>query len=84
MPILSNSKIAPLGASEDIAVVAVTDAANAQIEESASPLKPNVVTDWMSSKVDNLDVWCFRARPRMSPSCTHNIDEALTNSCVVR
>ena len=59
-PLRSSSITVPIGASETVAVVTVTDSLNAHKEESASPRKPNVETAVRSSNEDSLEVWCFR------------------------
>ena len=59
-PLRPSSITVPIGASEAVAVVTVTDSLRAHKEETASPLKPNVETVVRSSNEDSLEVWCFR------------------------
>jgi len=58
-PLRSSSITVPIGASETVAVVTVTDSLSAHKEETASPLKPKVETVVRSSNEDSLEVWCF-------------------------
>ena len=55
-PPRSNSMTVPIGASETVAVVIVTDSLSAHKEEIASPLKPKVETVVSSSNEDSLEV----------------------------
>lgn len=55
-PLRSNSMTVPIGASEIVAVVIVTDSLTAHKEEIASPLKPKVETVVSSSNEDSLEV----------------------------
>jgi len=59
-PLRSSSITVPIGASETVAVVTVTDSLSAHKEEIASPLKPKVETVVRSSNEDSLEVWCFK------------------------
>lgn len=59
-PLRSNSITVPIGASEVVAVVIMTDSLNAHREEIASPRKPKEETVVRSSNEDSLEVWCLR------------------------
>ena len=59
-PLRSSSITVPIGVSETVAVVTITDSLSAHKEEIASPRKPKVETVVSSSNEDNLEVWCFR------------------------
>lgn len=56
LPCLSNSSTVPIGASDAVAVKTVAEADSAHSEESASPLKPKVLTEVRSVNDDNFDV----------------------------
>ena len=59
LPVLSNSRTVPLGASSAVAVVIVTASQSEHNEARASPLNPNVVIDVKSVNSLSLEVWCF-------------------------
>ena len=59
-PLRSSSITVPIGASELVAVVIVTESLNAHREEIASPRKPKEETVVRSSNEDSLEVWCLR------------------------
>lgn len=61
LPVFSNSRTVPIGASLAVAVAMVTPSHNAHNDDSASPLKPNVRTVERSSNVASFEVWCFNA-----------------------
>ena len=46
----------PIGTSEVVAVVTVTDSVSAQSDERASPLNPKVATEARSSNEESLEV----------------------------
>lgn len=64
----------PMGASNAVAVVTVTDSLMAHNDEIASPRNPNVTTDVRPSKDASLDVWCFSPIQNMNISY-ENIEE---------
>lgn len=59
-PLRSISITVPIGVSETVAVVTVTDSLSAHKEEIASPRKPKVETVVRSSNEDSLEVQCFK------------------------